>query len=321
MPFWSVEQCEDFVRAHTSGAERVELLHPARQLFDERHPNVFVGYDSLARWIHWQNIITLDEAGAANAKRNADHFKRLLVPYRADKADYQSKVKSRLRQIKMRRSGVALFEEFNRLDNKGQWVTIVPYHHSGTNAYTETGIIGSIHGTAKGVPVNYSNKNSPKGDGEGASPDISFSPDMWTGSAMAGPGNAPDEVLYHELVHATRLMNGLLDTKPMNGQYDNQEELLAVMLTNIYQSEKGQTVFRGNHSNGTMQGIPANSFLQNGAHLDIAPVTIIEMFRKGQQGFYSDLAKLPAPPNHNWIRQFDMRQDYYRQRTKSDFRM
>lgn len=319
MGFWPIEQYETFVRAHASVAERVELLHAPGQPFDERFPNIFVGYDTMAKWMLWQNIITLDQAGAAS--RNADHFKRLLLAYRADKVDYPPKVKSRLRQILMRRSGVALFAELDRLDKKGRRVTIVPYHHRGTNAYTETGIVGSIHGTAKGVPVDYSNKNGVKGDGKGADPDITFSPDIWTGSAMAGPGNAPDEVLYHELVHATRLMNGVLDSKPMNGGYDDQEELLAVMLTNIYQSEKGQIVFRSDHGSATMRGISANTFLRNDAHLDIPPVTIIDKFRRDQPAFYGDLAKLPDPPHYNWVRQFDRSQDQYRQATKADFRM
>jgi hypothetical protein len=47
------------------------------------------------------------------------------------------------------------------------------------------------------------------------------------------PGLAPDEILFHEIVHASRLIGN--DFGPRN-----EEEFFAVLVTNIYMSEKGK---------------------------------------------------------------------------------
>jgi hypothetical protein len=55
-----------------------------------------------------------------------------------------------------------------------------------------------------------------------------------------------------------------MNQMPVNKGYDNIEEYLAVVLTNIYMSDKGQDVFRANHVSGTtMRGADADNFLHN----------------------------------------------------------
>src|SRR5258707_13584680 len=72
----------------------------------------------------------------------------------------------------------------------------------------------------------------------------------------SGPGHQPDEVLHHELVHASRQMRGVLNQMPVNKGYHNSEEYLAGGLTNIYMSDKGQDAFRANHVSGTTSLAP-----------------------------------------------------------------
>ena len=50
----------------------------------------------------------------------------------------------------------------------------------------------------------------------------------------------PDEVLFHELVHAARYLGGDFKKTPIPKmpEYDNEEEYFAVLITNIYISEK-----------------------------------------------------------------------------------
>jgi hypothetical protein len=48
------------------------------------------------------------------------------------------------------------------------------------------------------------------------------------------PGWGPDEVLFHELVHAARIVG--FDDGPLD-----EEEFFAVLITNIYMSEKGKS--------------------------------------------------------------------------------
>lgn len=83
---------------------------------------------------------------------------------------------------------------------------------------------------------------------------ISFSPAMWkTGGVCSGGtglGKEEDEILLHELLHAFRAVRGTADKtsfyKPEK-MYHDIEELFAILITNIYMSEKGKTKFRRDH--------------------------------------------------------------------------
>lgn len=68
-----------------------------------------------------------------------------------------------------------------------------------------------------------------------------------------GPGDDPAEVLLHELVHAVRAMSGRENCLPMDQGFDTREEFFAVLVTNIYSSERG--VFRplrADHGSATL---------------------------------------------------------------------
>jgi len=72
------------------------------------------------------------------------------------------------------------------------------------------------------------------GTGGGSNTVIWYTAGMWSESRRpSGPGHQPDEVLHHELVHASRQMRGVMNQMPVNKGYGNNEEYLAVVLTNI----------------------------------------------------------------------------------------
>lgn len=100
------------------------------------------------------------------------------------------------------------------------------------------------------------NKKSPiydpnaLGSGGGTDVTVRFTPGVWaetTGqcqkpeSKFRGPGSTPDAVLFHELVHAYRIMTGsqLKTTLTVDG-YANQphEEFVAILVSNIYLSDQ-----------------------------------------------------------------------------------
>jgi hypothetical protein len=64
-------------------------------------------------------------------------------------------------------------------------------------------------------------------------------------------GFQPDEILFHELVHAARYLGGDFKQTPIPKMpdYDNEEEYFTVLVTNIYSSEKGRSFasFRKSH--------------------------------------------------------------------------
>ena len=96
---------------------------------------------------------------------------------------------------------------------------------------------------------------------------IEFSPSTWETIVIVhgipmpnhvvilNPGFKPDEVLLHEMVHAGRVLGGDLKTIKLKGamkDYDNEEEFFAVLIANIYLSEKGtpSTFLRPSHRLG-----------------------------------------------------------------------
>jgi hypothetical protein len=98
---------------------------------------------------------------------------------------------------------------------------------------------------------------------KGSDSEVHFSPEDFQSpppcyyrKAPAGPclypsypqNLGPDDILVHELVHSLREMRGQLNCIPTRTTgYDNQEEYFAILLQNIYASEKGLTILRRNH--------------------------------------------------------------------------
>ena len=57
-----------------------------------------------------------------------------------------------------------------------------------------------------------------------------------------------DDILMHELVHALRMAQGLMNYVPTrNHRYDNVEEFIAIVVTSVYISAKGSHRFRADH--------------------------------------------------------------------------
>jgi hypothetical protein len=56
------------------------------------------------------------------------------------------------------------------------------------------------------------------------------------------PGNnrQPDDALLHELVHCLRIMSGLYDGSDYLPGYHNAEEFFAILITNMYQGQRGR---------------------------------------------------------------------------------
>jgi hypothetical protein len=60
----------------------------------------------------------------------------------------------------------------------------------------------------------------------------------------------PDEILLHEMVHALRMMQGVFNPVPTTGRYKNEEEFLALVITNVYISKKkGNKLLRPDYQN------------------------------------------------------------------------
>src|SRR5262249_3186871 len=114
--------------------------------------------------------------------------------------------------------------------------------------------------------------------------------------ASMGPSMAPDQVLLHELVHSLREMEGHLNQVPTTGNnvpYENQEEFLAILITNLYISEKyGPTIpLRFSHGRGTL---PATQQTSTGFLADADNLRLVRTLASAGQeaNLFADLAKV-----------------------------
>ncbi|MGI8570197.1 MAG: hypothetical protein ACR2KT_14645 [Methylocella sp.] len=92
-----------------------------------------------------------------------------------------------------------------------------------------------------------------RGTGTGSDVTIYFTPDIYGKSGCDGGvyGSLADEVLFHEMVHALRQIQGKYNAIPTGDSfsgYKNEEEFLAVVATNVYISAKGSTQLRADHT-------------------------------------------------------------------------
>lgn len=199
------------------------------------------------------------------------------------------------------RTGQAVLRAINAKQRK---ITIVPAEDGDDTA--EHPVDGAA-GSEKDLPVlqcgthaGEPDKRGRIGTGAGTDSTIRFTPQDWIGMT-AVPGEDADETLLHEMVHALRDARGqarcvavpvpqvsrrLLRRMPralrrvhpdFRQEYDDIEEFLAVVITNIYRSERKRPGLRADH-------VDAQARTKNGELRTLAyPFTVAEQF----YGFWS----------------------------------
>jgi hypothetical protein len=147
------------------------------------------------------------------------------------------------------------------------------------------------------------------GSGEGTGDDsfVEFSPEAYVSGSKSrptGPGWEDDEVLFHELVHASRQVVGAVYLLPVTQGYDNEEEYIAIVLCNIYIREKHHAAaLRGDHGQATLKD--PERFLDNVQKVDLEPRVLLERFGLRQKHFFDDLVRIDASTTpFNPVRQY-----------------
>jgi Effector protein len=82
-----------------------------------------------------------------------------------------------------------------------------------------------------------------EGKGLGTNVDIFFIPETFEAntpffSTVTGAGVQTDETLFHEMIHALRMMLGVFNKNVMRDDYDDVDEFVAILIANIYLSEQ-----------------------------------------------------------------------------------
>ena len=115
------------------------------------------------------------------------------------------------------------------------------------------------------------------GVGGGNDTEVRFNPLMWTpppGGGAVAPGAEADEILLHEMTHGLRQMRGKMLCSGVydHPSYDTIEEFIAILVSNMYRSERGRTGLRSDHGANSPPLSPALSdpatFLNTDANMD-----------------------------------------------------
>jgi hypothetical protein len=253
-------------------------------------------------------------------KRRTVALKDSVRDFKNRRTEYTKMIHDMLGGIFFYDAGSALLHDI--LDS-GKILWIRPYTIYGTsdvpNAETvpisKAGEISDIEAateaTAVGMPI-FNDGVVLDGSGLGLGTDtiIQFSPMVFSPQEqnLEGPGSEPDEVLFHEMVHASRMMHGVSYSIPVNQGYTDEEEYLGVVLTNVYLSEKRKTAFRGGQKAGSPSLKQPDKFLDNVQGTDMAPIVLIERFRLRSPKLYDAFAKIgEESASFNPIRDFEKR--------------
>lgn len=151
---------------------------------------------------------------------------------------------------------------------------------------------------------NAGQKVSPaqKGKGGGSDVDVLWHPkDLTCSGGKKCAGNQADEVLFHELTHALRFAAGKSNCVSMTGKYKSygdEEEFYAIVISNIYLSEKGKTDLRADHGfeMGVLDADEQKDFVKR--HRER-----LAKLKSQQQTLYDALTKIEPKGGFNPIRQ------------------
>lgn len=156
------------------------------------------------------------------------------------------------------------------------------------------------------------NKNKPiLGTGYGANVTIQYHPMMWLMDSLktGKVGNLmPDDVLVHELLHALRMMNGLISTMDLGDPnhstlFGNTEEFYALLVANIYVSERNGKEGRGQPLRGNIStpekfqplvGVKADSKTFYTTHKSVIETLCMDMIGLCHGGGFKGLMHSPA---------------------------
>jgi hypothetical protein len=173
------------------------------------------------------------------------------------------------------------------LDDAGHELLILPYWNFSIYPklpFTPLGLNSTAQSVGRPLPRGI----------RGTDAAIMFSPHMWRrgnkpGSAgEEGPGSKADEVLLHEMVHGVRMMMGVnAETNKLNDDYENEEEFVAVVVTNIYMAEKHEHTMRHGHGDFVPMAQPRD-FLKIENYKQL-----LRNFRHAARDFYNALGRIP----------------------------
>jgi hypothetical protein len=182
-----------------------------------------------------------------------------------------------LRHINETMTGRCLISQIN---NSAYSVTIIPPSNNiGNNAFTgpsyqdESIVLSTLETRSartlrQGYVLSISTSIDPRtgrpfrieGTGEGDLCYIAYLRDMFPVGRVGHLGSGYSQILCHELVHALRRIRGVADLTPMGDRFENFDEFCAVLVCNIYSSERHFALRADHSSNGGVLQLTEGEF-------------------------------------------------------------
>jgi hypothetical protein len=187
------------------------------------------------------------------------------------KADqYESEVKGTLHTMHLSSVGQLLIRAVPRS------MKIVPYEKRDLNAYSKAndpraaGVAGRAeYRCDHGMPITDVLNRPYLGTGGGSDTEVHFTPAQWFTDGIAHHKHKKilaaarrDEVLFHEMVHSLRQMNGLFNCSIGAPGFDTKEEVWSIMTTNIYCSAWNRPLRKDHSEHATMSAAEASTYFQ-----------------------------------------------------------
>jgi hypothetical protein len=261
-------------------------------------------------------------------------FRRLVFGYKIAAEGHQKSVADCLDCFTRKGSGRALLMELGRTRHTiavmPHWLYFITLPNEGFRNATPKGLRAGqiLSHLTDGIPINDRDSyakgatiqnlgGGETGTGAGASVVLYYSVRTWTDTfytdfSVGAAGFQPDEVLFHELVHVTRMIRGKETSVTVEGRpnFGNIEEYFATVIANIYLSEKGKEArLRGAYTPNSANPPKdwsvmkdPDGFYWNNDRLSMTPHQLMDTFQRTQRLFYHDLAVLPTPPWFNPVR-------------------
>lgn len=235
-------------------------------------------------------------------------------------SQYESDVETQLKAIHKNLVGKLLLELIDAESTKH--IRIVPYTGGDCNASARPAkpsdgaprrpggklYAGNPDGayvdpkTGKLVPTTRDDLATYTGTGRGSNTTVKYSPDTYVKSACYGGlyGSQADEALFHELVHGYRYLRGMYNPIPTHEKlwgYWNEEEWLAILITNIYISAKNgnNKNLRKDHASHEELQAPLN--MSDGFLLDYSQLRLVEKYVGQELQWFDKLKMIKAPYN------------------------
>lgn len=276
-----------------SKTEIDRLLHPAKVTYSK---NILIAYPSFLGWLKFTDEI-----------RHHGNVRGKVERYKLNKAGYENSLVKRLDDLKKFVTPAIVLGQIDRAKHSVTFVPETwnkPFDGSSTPVHDIAAATykGEVARNGDGDPV----EPAKKGSGQGDDVEIKLTPENFVpiNLGKARPGFTPDETIIHELVHAMFQIDGKLMSVPVSRGFKTEAEFNAVVVADIYRSEKGFSDLLGSHDDDVV--IDAADDFLGSKDIIPRPRYLLDRFKTAEPGVFRDIAAIPdSKAAFNPIRQYN----------------